>query len=585
MTTTVQPPEKQSINYASALEEVATYVKARVPIIWVQTHEELRFVKELKENFCDPSKRELFLWSMYHGLLPIKNKIDTTEKAKGDYAETTNAGKALAKINDYNVNQEIAKGAVFVMKDFHVAMADPIVVRQMRDMYDALCDTFKCIIVVSPFLGYGANLGAGIHPNIDKQIVVVDYGLPNRDQIEQRLRNCIDTANQKNKYKLTYNDEEVKDLSRALQGLTMGEIDNVIATSLVQLKRLDVKKFIHEKRGLIKKSNVLEFIESDLNLGDVGGLDVAKHFLEKYRHANTDEAQAFGVEPLKGLLLTGLPGTGKSLLAKAAGNVWKVPTLRFDVGKVMTGLVGGSESKMREVIQQAEALAPCVLWLDEVEKSLAGTKSSNFSDGGTLARVFGTLLTAMQDGLKGVTIVATANDISMLPPEFIRRFNEVFFVDLPGPDERWEIFAIHLIKKGRKIENYIKDKELLLTASDQYTGAEIEKAVKDALAAAYHAEAKDVTTQHLLDALGETKPLSSVMAEKVAKSREWARNRARYASSYAMQQAGIVVAKKEAKAVDLDEALGDLAEIKTPEEKKKARVSAKSRMSGLSDEE
>lgn len=226
----------------------------------------------------------------------------------------------------------------------------------------------------------------------------------------------------------------------------------------------------------------------------------------------------------------------------------------------------------------------CCLWLDEVEKSLSGTKSSNFSDGGTLARVFGTLLTAMQDGMKGVTLIATANDISMLPPEFIRRFNEVFFVDIPGPEERWEIFGIHLGKKGRKLSSYEKDKTALLEASTNYTGAEIEKAIKDALAAAFYAESDTLTAKHIIDALKETKPLVSVMGEKVAKTREWARNRARYASSWAMEQSGLEVKGKEEKQLDLDAALDDMNEIKTPEEKKKSRVSAKSRMENLTED-
>jgi AAA+ superfamily predicted ATPase len=576
---------RKNIKYQDAMEEVGVYVKARVPIIWVQTSEEIRFIEELKARVCDPQKRELFLWSCYHGIIPIKNKIETTEPSKSsDWQDSILATKSLKKINDYAVKTDDVKGAVFVLKDFHVAMADPIVIRQLRDMYTSISDNFKCIIIVSPFLGYGQNLGAGIHPNIEKQVVVVDYCLPTRTQIEARLRSSISQINEKGKYKLIFSDEKILTLSRNLQGLSMIEIDNVIATSLVHLRDLDERKFIHEKKNLIKKSNVLEFIESDLNLSDVGGLDEAKAFLSKYANANTPEAEAYGVEPLKGVLLTGIPGTGKSLLAKAIGNVWKVPLLHFDVGKVMTGLVGGSEAKMREVIQQAEALAPCVLWLDEVEKSLSGTKSSNFSDGGTLARVFGTLLTAMQDGMKGVTLVATANDISMLPPEFIRRFNEVFFVDLPGPEERWEILGIHLAKKKRPLEQFEKDKQALLDATEHFTGAEIEKAVKDALVMAFYGKSKDITSAHLLRALADTKPLFTVMGEKIAKSREWAKNRARYASSYAAQQAGLEVQKQNEKVLDLDAALDDMNEIKTPEEKKKSRVSAKTRMAGLADD-
>lgn len=362
----------QNIKYSNAMEEITTYIKARVPIIWVQTHEEMRFISELKQEFCDKNKRDLFLWSAYHGVLHMSSnsaKIETHEKAKGTEADTMNASKALSWISGHQVKTTDLRGAVFVLKDFHSVMADPVVLRQMRDIYKQLTDEYKCIIIVSPFLGYGNSFGAGIHPNIEKQIVVVEYGFPTRDQILDNIRRNVDHLNKSNNKKKEYTEEEIIDFAKALQGLTMSEIENVMASSIVHLKELNLKKFIHEKRTLIKKSNVLEFIDTDISLNDVGGLDVAKQFLIKYKDADSDQAQAFGVEPLKGVLLTGIPGTGKSLLAKAIGTLWKKPLLHFDVGKVMTGLVGGSEAKMREVIQQAESLAPCVTGDTKVELS------------------------------------------------------------------------------------------------------------------------------------------------------------------------------------------------------------------------
>jgi SpoVK/Ycf46/Vps4 family AAA+-type ATPase len=232
------------------------------------------------------------------------------------------------------------------------------------------------------------------------------------------------------------------------------------------------------------------------------------------------------------------------LLAKAVGRIWGVPLLRLDVGKVMTGLVGGSEGRMREVINQAEAMAPCILWLDEVEKSLSGTKSSNFSDGGTLSRVFGTLLTAMQDGLEGVTIIATANDITMLPPEFIRRFNEVFFVDLPTDEERWDILGIHLNKRGRKLASFLSNKEQFLEASKEFTGAEIEKAVKDAIAASYYDNKKELQFSHILDALQDTKPIAKLMFDKIEQIRKTAIGQYRFSSSLAEKSMGKTSTKK-----------------------------------------
>jgi hypothetical protein len=225
----------------------------------------------------------------------------------------------------------------------------------------------------------------------------------------------------------------------------------------------------------------------------------------------------------------------------------------------------------------------CCLWIDEVEKSLSGTKSSNFSDGGTLARVFGTLLTAMQDGLEGVTILATANDISMLPPEFIRRFNEVFFVGLPGPDERWEIFSIHLSKRKRSIKTMELNKNDLLNASEGFTGAEIEKAIKDAIAYAFDEGKGDLTANHILNALSETKPISVVMADKIKKMQEFAKERARYASSWAEEQSKTQKVLVEKKQVNLENTLDDMEEITSSN--KKEKKSAKSRMSSLLSED
>ena len=243
------------------------------------------------------------------------------------------------------------------------------------------------------------------------------------------------------------------------------------------------------------------------------------------------EAQKFGVEPLRGLILTGIAGTGKSLLARATAYILKLPLVRLDIGKIMGGIVGSSEANMRSAIQTLESIQPCVCWLDELEKALSGTQSSNRSDGGTLSRVFGTLLTAMQEGLKGVTLLATSNDISQLPPELIRRFNDIFFMDLPNRNERWEILAIHLNKRNRKIEIFEEHKDIILNALEDFTGAEIEKAVKDSITRAFYLKAQDVELEHLLSAIKGISPISKVQAEQVRTLQQWAKDHAKFASS------------------------------------------------------
>jgi SpoVK/Ycf46/Vps4 family AAA+-type ATPase len=436
-------------------------------------------------------------------------------------------------------------------------------------MYEHLINSGKTIIITSPVLAHGAGgTRPGLPSTLEKQLSVVHYELPSKMVIENHLKKIIghmesSINGKQKKFLLKYTEKEMQSFVKALQGLTVIEIDNAISTSITHMNKLDAEKLLLDKKQLLRKSEILEFIQTPVDMDEVGGLDTVKEYLGKYSRAYTPEAKAFGVEPLKGVLLTGVPGTGKSLLAKAIGRLWGVPLLRLDVGKVMTGLVGGSESKMRDVIKQAEAMSPCVLWIDEVEKSLSGTKSSNFSDGGTLARVFGTLLTAMQDGMEGVTIIATANDITMLPPEFIRRFNEVFFVDLPGPDERWDIFKIHLTKRGRDIQKYEEHKKVLIAAADGFTGAEIEKAVKDGIAASFYQDKQNLTVKNLLAAITDTKPISKVMADKVKKLREKARGSFRFASSWAMKEAKQTKKTKSQIAVSgkpqsIDDAIGDV---------------------------
>lgn len=578
----------KSAHYANCIEELTALIKGRVPIIWVVTHEETRFITDFVEGVANPTKRQTFLWSSYQGLVRYGQE-NTIARAAGEDKDTWNPQRGLQRIMEMNVPKE-QRGHVYILRDFHTVLAEPIP-RQMRDMYEHLITNKKTLIITSPILAHGPGGGKGGLPaTLEKQINVVYYELPTKEQIESRMRGVLELMKQNSegkprKAKLDYTDAQYNTCSRALQGLTLLEVEHAISTSLTHLKRLDSEKLINDKRQIVRKSEILEFIETPTGLNEIGGLDLVKDYLTKYTKAHSKEALAFGVEPLKGILLTGVPGTGKSALAKAIGKLWEVPLLRLDVGKVMTGLVGGSEGKMREVINQAEAMAPCVLWIDEVEKSLSGTKSSNFSDGGTLSRVFGTLLTAMQDGMKGVTMIATANDITMLPPEFIRRFNEVFFVDLPGPEERWEIFTIHLKKRGRDVSLIAKEKSQILEACKDYTGAEIEKAIKDAIAHAFYDGKGDVQAKHVLAALHETKPIAKVMREKINKIREKAKGQYRFASSWAEKENKQAAAVKTAsgKKLDIDSAVSDFKEIKSST--KKAEEFDQKKVERFSDED
>jgi len=261
----------------------------------------------------------------------------------------------------------------------------------------------------------------------------------------------------------------------------------------------------------------------------VGGLQVLKDWLDKRSVAFTEEARSFGLPAPKGILLLGVQGCGKSLCAKAVSSLWQMPLLRFDIGRVFGSLVGSSEENIRRAISVAESVAPTILWVDEIDKAFAGARSSGGTDGGTTARVFGTFLTWMSEKKSPVFVMSTANDISELPPELLRkgRFDEIFFVDLPATNEREEIFRIHLSKRSRNPESF--DARRLAEASKDYSGAEIEEAIISSLFAAFY-EKKDLTTDHVLSELSQTVPLAQTMDEQINRLRRWAEGRARNAS-------------------------------------------------------
>lgn len=545
------------MTYADSMEEIDIAVRSLSPYVWVRTHEEQRFIEDFSKRM-KANNRDVNVWSIYQGIVSPEIAL-TGERAAGTMEGTWDPAKAMEKIVNTPQSSE-SRGTVIIMRDPMLILQGPII-RQLRDCYVRLRERRVTIVFLSPQLGHGpGGKNQGLPPTMEKQVVVVDFHLPTLKEIGKLIRQTVRQAakvnnpradmpkDQQDRLKkqldmLKFNNDEYHNFSRALQGLTHSEVDVAVSSCLHHLKTLNLDFLVRAKKQIISRSDILEYHDTTKKMEDIGGMDLAKEFFDDYKFAHTSEAKQFGVEPLKGILLLGIPGCGKSQLSKAVASAWGLPLLRMDVGRVMTGLVGGSESRMRDAIQQVEAVAPCVLWIDEVEKALSGTKSSNFSDGGTMARVFGTLLTAMEEGLEGVTILATANDISMLPPEFIRRFDETFFVDLPGPEERKEIFNIHLrLKKFGETE---LDLDKLVSESVDYTGHELEKAIKRAIAFAFKDKDRKLKTEHISNALTETKPLSFTMGEKLSKLREKAVDRFRYASSWAQGQSGKYRAKKE----------------------------------------
>ena len=316
----------------------------------------------------------------------------------------------------------------------------------------------------------------------------------------------------------------------AARGLTCTEAENVFAKSLVMTHQLDVDVIIAEKEQLIRRSRTLEYFNSVKDFSNVGGMNLLKQWLRQRSRAFSEKARLFGLPEPKGLLLLGVHGAGKSLLAKAVASQWHLPLLRLDLGRVFSELVGSSESNIRSALNMAESVAPCVLWIDEIEKGLGGVASSHQSDAGTTARIFASILTWMQEKTSPVFVIATANDISKLPPEMLRkgRFDEIFFVDLPQAQERREIFAIHLAQRGR--DPLAFNLKQLAMAAEGFSGAEIEQVVISGLYNAFE-EDRNLNTRDLLQNIQSTVPLSQTMEKEISQLRRWGRTHARPSSA------------------------------------------------------
>jgi SpoVK/Ycf46/Vps4 family AAA+-type ATPase len=319
---------------------------------------------------------------------------------------------------------------------------------------------------------------------------------------------------------------------KAALGLTLQEAENAFAKAIAHDRKIDaqdIQLVLAEKRQIIRKSGLLEYYPADDSLGSVGGMDLLKAWLRQRGTSFSDAARAFGLPEPKGLLLLGVQGCGKTLTAKAIAKEWNLPLLRLEMGKIIRGAMGVADDNLRRAIRVAESASPAVLWIDEIDKALSGLSGSG-GDGGAIARVFATLLTWLQDKTAPVFVVATANRLETLPPELLRkgRFDEIFFVDLPEPKERAEIFSIHIKRRGRDPAKY--DCAALGTFTDGFSGTEIEQAIVSAMHLAF-SQGVELNQEHLVLATRETYPLSKTLREEIQKLRTWAFERTRRAST------------------------------------------------------
>jgi SpoVK/Ycf46/Vps4 family AAA+-type ATPase len=374
-----------------------------------------------------------------------------------------------------------------------------------------------------------------IAPELAKDITVVEFGLPGPEDFNLLLERIVEDVKDNPQIRINLDGDARERLLHAARGLTLKEAENVFAKTLVldgKLDADDVSVVFSEKQQIIKKSGILEYYDTQEEITQVAGLKNLKDWLTKRTIAFTDRAAKFGLPSPRGVLLLGVQGCGKSLCAKAISGLWKLPLLRFDLGRMFSSLVGSSEENVRRAILTAESIAPAILWIDEIDKALAGSAGGGGSDGGTGARVFGTLLTWLSEKTAPVFVIATANDISNLPPELLRkgRLDEIFFVDLPLEEERQEIFKIHLRRRGRRSSEF--NLVELAKLSDGFSGAEIEEAIVSGLFDSFSRQVQ-LDTEIIKASLAETVPLSRTMHEELDRLRNWAAGRARPASGVA----------------------------------------------------
>ena len=502
----------------SCAEELEVLIRARYPIIYLVSWEEER-VEQYLARIASKRNKKVFVWTFTQGIVRQGAEPQRTKSGSGS---TTDPLAALDAVLDQ------MEPSIYLFKDFHPFMeenrANLAIVRRLRDVAYHLRDTYKTIVIVAPTLRMSADLS--------KDVTVLEFGLPGLDDFNRLLDRIIEDVKDKPNIQVNLDGEGRERLLRAAQGLTLKEAENVFAKTLVldgKIDADDVTVVFSEKQQIIRKSGLLEYYEAYEKISHVAGLENLKQWLAKRSMAFSDRATEFGLPPPRGVLLLGVQGCGKSLCAKAISSLWRLPLLRFDVGRLFGGLVGSSEENVRRAIQTAESVAPAILWIDEVDKAFAGSAGSASSDGGTSSRVFGTLLTWLSEKTAPVFVIATANDVSHLPPELLRkgRLDEIFFVDLPTDEERRAIFKIHLAKRRRDPGKF--DLAELARASEGFSGAEIEEAIIAGLFDAFSA-GTDVTTAILRDSLAATVPLSKTMSEELNRLRSWAQGRTRPAA-------------------------------------------------------
>ena len=487
-------------------DELALFLKARYPIIYINTVEEDRVEYVIRKNVKTNLNRSIYSWDFVDGYTNNPNNEGFAKR---------NPLQALELVERLNPETP----ALFLLKDFNRFFTDLSISRKLRNISRILKLQPKTIIIL------GSDLK--IPTELQDLISILQFQLPFEEEIEQELNRLI------NSLKIKIDSELFENLTRACQGLSLERIRRVLSKIIATYKTIDensISVLLSEKKQIISQTEILEYTSLTEKIDNLGGLDNLKDWLEKRKTAFSIQASNYGLPTPRGLLLIGIQGTGKSLTAKAIANDWQLPLLKLDVGKLFGGIVGESESRLRQMINLAETISPCILWIDEIDKAFSNTESTG--DSGTSNRVLATFTSWLSEKTKPVFVIATANNIDLLPLEIIRkgRFDEIFFLDLPKKEEREEIFKIHLQEfRPNSWESF--DYSVLAEASESFSGAEIRQSIVEGM---YHAfyEKREFVTKDIRLALDELIPLANLESDQMIRLQNWASSgRIRSASS------------------------------------------------------
>ena len=486
-------------------EELGLLIRARYPLIYIPTREEERAEDAIAKVAAKTGNRAVYTWDFVDGYRGNPNDVGVGRR---------NPLQAL----EFVEKLPASASAVLILQDFHRFLDDIAISRKLRNLARLLKSQPKNIIILSAQLT--------IPDELSELLTVLEFPLPTVDDIHHEIESLLGAMG-------TLPEPKAMDaLVRSCQGLSMERIRRVLARGIAASGAFspdDIDLILEEKRQTIRQTQILDFYPAIERISDIGGLDNLKDWLIKRGGSFSERARQYGLPHPRGLMLVGIQGTGKSLTAKAIAHHWHLPLLRLDVGRLFAGLVGESEARTRQMIQLAEALAPCVLWIDEIDKAFAGLEGRG--DSGTTSRVFGTFITWLSEKISPVFVVATANNIAALPPELLRRgrFDEIFFVGLPTQPERDAIFNVHLSRlRPHNVKSYNTSR--LAYETPDFSGAEIEQAIVEAMHIGF-SQNRDFTVDDILEAASQLVPLARTAKDQVDALQAWAASgKARLAS-------------------------------------------------------